>query len=308
MESLIGLLFWGGVAYYVYRKLFVKEKRKDSSANKKQGSKAKEQTFEDKGNEAEEIAKKVKTHKGLEALQEKIYTLEEKMDDYQFNDNERMYEKTEEKHSIMEMALEYANENPYRYYYCEDPDVDTPIAELKMIGKSISVQKYKTLDAELRGNFWHVSLEEAESLEEADEIVEDNMSVEKDELNDLMAFRKIIESDETEEGKEKKFNKLVSKSVYLMVELDLDKDENISLYEQYKDIQSINEKIQKLDPLPYANFFVDNGYENIEKISALSDEEIRNMEGIGSKRLSEIREYLNGIKILKQEINERVIS
>lgn len=303
MESLIGLLFFGGIIYYFFAKF---------TAGGDVGVVSDEDyTYEEKGSsfipksdyirdiEAKEIAKSVKTHRGLEGLQNKINALSDKMDEYHFNEKELMYEKTEEKQSIMEMALDYAYVNPYRYYYEVDPDVDTTLLELNMIGKTISVKKYNELDEFTRAKYSPISLEEVENVEEANEIAKDNVLVEEDEFKDLFNYRKIIESDETEEDKEKKFNKLVSKSEFLMDELYLDEDEGGSLYDQYKYIKIMDGKIKKLEPLPHANFFVNNGYEGIEIISALSDEEIRSIEGIGSKRLSEIRKYLDGIKTFK---------
>jgi len=303
METLIGLLFWGGIAYYLYMKFFQNKGTRthieDSFVYKNNRAGFSPKTEAQKIIEAKEIASNVKTHRGLEGLQDKIDTLGEKMDDYHFDENERMYNKTEEKQSIMEMALEYAGSNPYRYYYGAEPDTDTPLRELGVIGKTISVKKYNELDEELRGKFDVITLEDAESVEEANEYAVGDILIEGDELKDLKAFRQIIESDETDEEKEKKFNKLVSKSEYLIDELYLDENEEESLYDQYKYIQIMDAKIVKLYPLPCANFFVNHGYEDIEKISTLSDEEIRSMEGIGPKRLSEIRGYLNGIKTSK---------
>ena len=304
MENVIGFLFWSGVVYYLYIKFIGGTKKnvevEDPFVYKNEISRFIPKSDYLREIEAKEIANSVKTHRGLEGLQNKIDALGDKMDDYHFNEKELMYEKTEEKQQIIEMALDYAYGNPYRYYYEVEPDIDTPLVEIKMIGKTISVQKYHELDEELRKNYNHISLEEAEDVEEANELVKDNFLMEEVDFKDLVKYRKLIESDETEIEKEKKFNNLISKSEYLMDELGLDMHEDGSLYDQYKYIQIVNQKIKKLYPLPYASFFVDNGYEEIGNIITMSDDEIRGMYGIGPKSLFEIRGYLDEIKALKE--------
>ncbi len=290
----------GGVAYYVYMK-FTKSKDVETELYEEtifveQSSGFISKSNEVKDLEARNIAKSVKTHRGLEGLQNKIDALGDKMDDYHYNDKELMYEKAEEKQSIMGMALEYAQTNPYRYYYVEDLTVDTPLSVLKILGKTISVQKYNELDEKDRNKYYVVTLEEAENINDAEDIAKDDSLIEDEYLKDIIDYRKIIESNETDEEKEKKFNKLVIKSDYLMDELYLDETDNISLYEQYKHIQITNEKINKLYPLPYANFFINNGYETIEVIASMTNNEILGMDGVGKKKLSEIRNYLDTCK------------
>lgn len=300
METLIGLLFWGGIGYYVFNKLVGKKNTirsvEEPSVYKNEDSRFIPKTMEQQEIEAKEIAKSVKTHRGLEGLQNKIDALSDKMDEYHFKENDLMYEKTEEKQRIMESALEYAGTNPYRYYYAEDPDIDTPLVELKMIGKTISVQKYNELDEMIRDNFDVIYLEDADNIDEANEYAEDNIYLDRDDFKDLLSYRKIIESDETDEGKEKKFNTLVKKSDYLVEELELDPDDSLSLYEQYRQMLIMYEKIDKLFPLPYAEIFIANGYEFIEEIINLSDQEILGINNIGPKRLSEVKEYLKNLK------------
>ncbi len=296
MEALVGLLFWGGVAYYIYIKFTNGDKTsikvEDSFVYKNESSGFTPKSDVLREIEAKEIAKSIKTHRGLEGLQNKIDALGDKMEDYHFNEKELMYEKTEEKQTIMEMALNYAGSNPYRYYYCEDPTVDTTLTELKMIGKSISVQKYNELDEKIRNVFDVISLEEAENVEEANELAKDNVLSEEEEFRDLISYRKIIESNETDKEKEKKFNRLVKKSEYLMDELDLDPEDDLSPYEQYLEDEILGEKIGALYPMPHAWVLVQNGVETIEDVRALSNEELLALSDIGSKRLLDIRKYL----------------
>ena len=305
MENFIGIIAWGSIAYYIYLKLFAKKKKETAVTDifnyENQKKSFRPKTDREKNTEAHEIAKGIKTHKGIDGLQNKIDALSDKMDEYHYNDKETMYDKTKEKQEIMERALEYAYSNPYRYYYCGDVDIDTPLKEIKLIGKTISVQKYNELDQFNQRSYSQISLDEAENIEDANEIAKDDSILDRDEIDILIKFRKIIESDETEDEKEKKFNKLVSKSEYLIEQLELDEYQDGSLYQQYKQIQIKHQKIKKLGGLPFANIFIDNGYENIDEIITLSDDKIKSMYGIGPKSLVEIRRHINILLNLKEK-------
>lgn len=300
METLIGLVFWSAIGYFIYTKVFNKQNgnEKTSYDNRptkynNKSSRFISKTEELKDVEAREIANGIKTHKGIEGLENRIDTQDLKMIDYE--ENSLMYEKAREKLEILELALSYAWENPYRYVYDVTPDVDTTLEELKMVGKTISRQQYNELSEDEREYYDVITLAEADSIEEANEYAKDYL-IEDDEMKDLISFRKIIESDLNDQVKEEAFNKLVSRSDYLMENLYLEVDENMSLYKQYLRNEEKDVKVSKLGDLPYAYDFVDNGYETIEEISSLSDKDILSMYGIGKKRLEEIREYLNSLK------------
>ena len=53
-------------------------------------------------------------------------------------------------------------------------------------------------------------------------------------------------------------------------------------------------KIQNLRGLPAASTFIKAGYENLEDIKKLSDEQILSIKGIGAKKLMEIKIFLTG--------------
>jgi len=56
------------------------------------------------------------------------------------------------------------------------------------------------------------------------------------------------------------------------------------------------QKIKNLLPFPFAREFVENGYESINDILTLSEQEILNIPNIGKKSLTIINNYLNEIK------------
>jgi len=302
MENIIWLaiIFGVGYLYYIKNKETIAEARKKELKKMYGSSQNNERTLssrenEDIGAEAKKIADNIKTHRGLEGLQDKIDAAQDKLDDYHHDDNETMYAKTERKIEILDKALEYAYDSPYRYYYDAIPDVDTPLQEFKLIGKTISVQKFHELESSDRDKYDVISLSDVDNLEEANEYAKDNISLDKDELKDLIKFRTIIESQASEEEKENKLEMLFKKSEYLLGELDLDAEENVSLYEQYRQTEVMTEKLSKLYPLPYADYFIEEGIEDMEIIKDFTDEEILAVNGIGKTRLMEIRSYLDSI-------------
>lgn len=305
METLVGFIFLMGIVYYLYlrakeeekeeKRAFVKAKYFPDKKNEKRSSFT-QMSQEDIENEASRIAANIKTHKGIENLEDKISNLSDKLDQYNYDDNETMYNKVSEKIDVLEMARDYAYDNPYRYYYDEGyPDINTPIPVLKNAGKLISTSDYENLDEHLKSYYEVITIGEVETNEEAKEIAIEAVSEYKKEIKDIIAVMSVIDSEIIEEEKEKQFNKIVSSSEFLMEELDLNKDDDLSLYKQYSENSIYNEKVENLYPLPHAWIFVENDFETLDEIKALSDDDLLSLSGIGSKRLKDIREYLNSL-------------
>ncbi|CAA6799990.1 MAG: Unknown protein [uncultured Sulfurovum sp.] len=304
MESIIWLviIFGAGYLYHIKNKETVAEARTKELKKMYGSSQNYESTLKNRENqdvdaEAKKIADNIKTHRGLEGLQDKIDAAQDKLDDYHYDDNETMYARTERKMEILEKALDYAEANPYRYYYDAIPDIDTPLQEFKLMGKTISVQKFHELEPLERDKYDVISLSDVDNLEDANEYAKDNISLDEDELKDLIKFRTIIESQVSEEEKENKLEILFKKSEYLLDELGLDTEENVSLYEQYRQTEFMTEKLSKLYPLPYADYFIKEGIEDMEIIKNFTDEEILAVNGIGDARLKDIRSYLDGVSM-----------
>lgn len=306
MENIIGLLIILFVGSYLY--LRNKEEREEkrrtqlkemygSKTTQKIKRKAKSYTPMNEDEieaEAKKIASNIKTHKGLQALEDKIAVLSEKSFEYHQKDNETMYSKTEENILVYEYALQYVGDKPFMYYYdgcC--PDIDTPMSVLKNAGKLISVENFEGLDENLKSYYEAITLDEVETIKEAKKIAADAVSEYKKEIKDLISINSIIESDLNEEEKEKQFNKIVGSSKFLMEELDLNKDDDFSFYRQFNEDKIHNEKMRKLYPLPHAWILIKNGVETLEEVKTLSDEELLALSDIGPKRLADIREYLN---------------
>ena len=303
MESIVWfiILFGVGYIYYVKNRENIAKNKRENLKRLYGNPKNDEQPHSNYSNididtEAKKIAEGIKTHRGLEGLQNKIDAAQDKLDDYHHNDNETMYGKTEKRMEVLERALEYAVENPYRYYYDELLDVTTPLAEFKLMGKTISVQKFNEFEPGTRDKYDVINLSDADDLDEANEYAKDSISIDEDELKVLIKFRTIVESDMSEEERQKKLEVLFGGSEYLVDELDLDPDENISLYEQYRQNEIMTEKLRKLYPFPYGDYFIEEGIEDMETIKALTDKEILAINGIGEIRAKEIRNYLDRLK------------
>jgi len=209
-------------AYVYFSKAMKKGQRKVNKISKAFGistsSKKSTTTFTPKteneiNNEAEQMAQKVKTLSGIEALEARLEKQEEK---YRDEEDEIKNAKIEENIEILQMAIDMASDQPYRYYYFDEPDTDTELEELKLIGKLLTHKRYDELDNTLQGRFDFVSIGE---MEDAQDMASEYLT---DEVKELIKFRKIVESDLSTEEKAKKFNNLVSKSDYLLEELDLD--------------------------------------------------------------------------------------
>jgi len=234
--------------------------------------------------EAEKIAEKIKTFKGIEALKDKVYQLEDKLSEYTYN--KTMSDKTEYKIAIVDKALEIINNTPYRYYYCDDVDMNTPTSILPLVGKVITPKRFKEIDDEYKVYFEVVLFSDYSSDEE---IKEEALEYLTDNTKEVIKLRKIFESNIDIISKEKKFDSLVLKSDFLKEMLNIDEDEDISYYNTYTYNIEIEDKINKFGDVSLASLFVRLGYESIEDIKKLSDKEILSIDGVGIKTLEYIR-------------------
>lgn len=179
--------------------------------------------------EAQKIADNVKTHRGLMSLENRIQDAEFKA--YDHEDGSSGYENYMKKAKILQEAYNIASTKPYRYIFDDYISADTPLAVLKLAGKSISKKTYDDLPDDLKDYFTSITIEDAGNVQEADSFV--NQDIE--EINDFKAYRSIIESEITESEKADRLNSLFSKSQILRNEFDIEEDSDISPYDQYKD-------------------------------------------------------------------------
>lgn len=258
--------------------------------------------------EAKDIASRVETEKDLDSLYERIYNTQDKIDEY--DDRTVMCYQAEKELEILEMALEYAKDNPYRYCYAYYVHTHTPLAELKFVGKLFSSQEHSRIIKEhYKLYFVQILLIDEEYAQKESQDVQTKIkdienccfnNITKYELNELMEFRKIIEADNIDEATEKTFNKLVSKSKFIQNDLDLSINDKNSLYDQCKRRLIQRETIKHLSPCPCAKKFVENGYETLDEIFKLSDKEILAIKGIGIKNLEKVRNFQNNSKVKRK--------
>jgi len=279
VDIIIGILVLLAInKLYVYftnlQKLNEKHKKTSKKTKNQKGNK---KTFITNGryNQAKEMADKVTTYKGIEALQSKIDKI---------YDKDTLTSADEEKISILEKAIAIASNKPFRYYI-ENYNVDmhTPLAILNYAGKTLTPKHFDELDKNIQKYFEIITIDDCEDASEAKEIALGELT---DNLKEWKKFRKIVESNEDNIKKSKKLKNLINQSDFLKSELDFDEDEDY--YEQYL----LYKKAKELEDIPAAYLFVENGFDSREKILNLTDKEILSINGIGPKTLEYVKEAL----------------
>ena len=241
---------------------------------------------EEVNEEAKKKAEKITTYNQLEKLEEQLYNVEDKMNDYEDDGKIEMYAKAFVKHEILEKAYDIAQDKPFRYYV-SDIDVNLPIEIAKKAGKLITLKEYETLKVYDDGYFDYFSLEEADDIEELKK--EAARILDYDNNKEIINFLKLEEKNDIS-----KINDLLKKSSFLQEEFDIDLDDELDPYEQYLEYKKAEGYIRELEKkgVPNAYLFVENGYNTIESIKSLSDKEVLAMKGIGKKTLEKLRKVI----------------
>ncbi len=311
MENLIGIAILIIFGVYVY--VFIdKTTKKVKGTIKKFGISSnvtKQKVFtlmskEDKEEESKRIAEKVKTPKGLESLQERMDSTEEKIDEYE-DENSYGALKAQEKYEILQMAYDRAMQKTYRYYYADfcECSIDMPLDVLNTIGKIITPQQYEKIPDEYKKCYDEITLEDALTYDN-DELKEEYAQqvfeeCTKAKLQDLKKARKILENEElSEEEMRKQFNQLVQKSKHLQEELELDEYDGMDPYDVYLDHLAFSKAIYELEKyhILYAQELVSAGYDTLDKVLKLTKSDLLKIYGIGEKRSEEILRMINRLK------------
>jgi len=232
LETILMLLFLS-IGY-----IYSKEKIKNNSGvykNEKNGANV-SKTVEQITQEAAKMAEQVKNFQDIDNLEEQLTAVE---NIYSDEEDEQKSMQLENECRVLQKAIEIANNQPYRYFYIDEPDTKTGLSELKLIGEALTSEQYNELNDEMKNKFAEVSFEDAGSFEAAKEMANEYLTYE---VKELIKFREIIESTLSADEKAKKFHTLVSKSQYLLDVLDLDISADVkdyknefedSLYGQY---------------------------------------------------------------------------
>lgn len=168
------------------------------------------------------------------------------------------------------------------YYECPTENI------IDSIGEIIDPQDYKALTDTEKRFFKKITLEDYNySKGRFKTLVKDGIT--KNGMAILELFRIYYSHDA---DKELKFNNFVSKNDFLKTGFDTESD----FYKEFIDEKDTISKIQKLQGLPSSAAFVKAGYENLEDIEKLSDEQILSIKGIGAKKLTEIKFFLTSRK------------
>jgi len=182
---------------------------------------------------AQEIASKIKTHKSLEALEERLDKLKDKSLQYEIDDKDRLYAKNEQKVIILKKAIEIAGNTPYRYFFDYKAEIEIPLEVLLQAGKTISKEEYRGLKEDNKKYFKPIILNDHSDADDVKKAAKDALS---EEIKELLEFKKIIDSELEESKKVKKINILLNRSDFLDEVLNIDIYNNsLSPYEQYLD-------------------------------------------------------------------------
>nr|DAP98181.1 MAG TPA: bacterial RNA polymerase [Caudoviricetes sp.] len=159
---------------------------------------------------------------------------------------------------------------------------------INSIGEIIDPQDYRALTDTEKSFFKKITLEDYNySKGRFKTLVKDGIT--KNGMAILELFRIYYSHDA---DKELKFNNFVSKNDFLKTGFNTASD----FYKEFTDEKDTISKIQNLQGLPSSTAFVKAGYENLEDIEKLSDEQILSIKGIGAKKLTEIKNFLTSRK------------
>lgn len=194
------------------------------------------------------------------------------------------------------LAYDKASRKPYGYYikfgdyplslktvfYYEYPTENI----IRNIGEIIDPQSYETLSDTEKKFFKKITLGDYNySKGRFKTLVKDGLTKEGTVILELF---KIYYSHDLD--KEFKFNDFVKRNDFLKTGFDTSSD----FYKEFINKKEMISKIQNLRGLPAASTFIKAGYENLEDIKKLSDEQILSIKGIGAKKLMEIKNFLTG--------------
>ena len=157
---------------------------------------------------------------------------------------------------------------------------------IRNIGEIIDPQSYETLSDAEKKFFKKITLGDYNySKGRFKTLVKDGLTKEGTVILELF---KIYYSHDLD--KEFKFNDFVKRNDFLKTGFDTSSD----FYKEFINKKEMISKIQNLRGLPAASTFIKAGYENLEDIKKLSDEQILSIKGIGAKKLMEIKNFLTG--------------
>ncbi|QKG29212.1 helix-hairpin-helix domain-containing protein [Campylobacter sp. RM16187] len=229
-------------------------------------------------NEAREISSNIATPKELSRLKQRASYLD-------FDDPLRI-------------AYNMASYQAYGYYvkfkddfkslntifYYESPTNNV----IQSIGEIITPEAYNSLNEIEKRFFKKITMEDYNySKGRFKQLIKNAIS------KNCMAILRLFEIYYShDEDKESKFNNFIEKNDFLKNGFEATSD----FYQEFNTKKEMMIKIQNLQGLPASTAFIKAGYEKLDDIKKLSDDEILSIKGIGAKKLEEIKIFLNNVK------------
>ena len=347
MDFIIGILFLGGLAVYVYFK-FIQTDSNSSPRIKRKNTSAKTRPLrykpslkvasmeEDKPSTIEDNVKSLKStlrqlrkqaekmeqndDPGLDSVLEDIRLREEMISEYEVEKlvekvkdlktyralvrkydnnsygNVANHDEIERISGVFEEAVSITGEKVYKYILQADIDTHTPLDLLIKLGKALTPEETREIQKQYSYcEPMEVTYSESEYIK--DEIEGYAEELKEEGLQELIKFRKIIENNSlTESSKQEEIDKLVDSSKLLRDVHFHGTDDGQYYYDFIIEAKSL--KLEGYN-IPMVDKFVKSGYDTIEKIIEVPEDEIRVWYGVGSKTL-------NSILIAQKRARERV--
>lgn len=242
--------------------------------------------------EAQMLASKVSTVAGLERLEERLDDTNDKLADASTEASEK---KLEHKISVLERALEIAEDKEVKWIFAPEFSAFESLKRLKLAFKpftEIQRDKHVASGVLTLEDFSGITLESLRDNE--DDIVSEMATEDEVEfLPELIAFRKIIEGKSSVAIMSKKIDEWVEKNkTHEMIE-DVQwwwEDTELTYAEAFFAAK------MELDGLPCAEEFYSKGYTTPEKCLEIDPEEFISWHGVGPKTKESLIKYQDKVR------------
>jgi hypothetical protein len=239
-----------------------------------------------------EIAASIVTAKDFVSLLKQVEKAEEKM--YEA-DTDKKEETAKQKFELLNEALESASSKTYLWKFSPGISLETPSLELEHAEKAYTLEDYRNLKKSLPEDWEPLrgyDIDCSDTLKEFTSID----PVTKNEIKSLQQFRKIVETDQTQENKIKKIDSLFNKNETTLRSFFSEKSK-LTPGEQWFASQL------KTRGLPIAESLYAHEFTTIEKCLEIDEDEFLKIKGAGPSRLNDLKAFKERNKKKFKKIN-----
>ncbi len=225
-----------------------------------------------------EISDSITTIQQFRSLEKKLDRAEEKLMNHDYKSN-TAYDNASKKHDLLQEALSLAESKIYQWQFIPTIDLDTPSIILEHAYKVYSNKEYAEINGSFGddGNDWY----EIDGYGEEEEP--------ESYIKALIKYKKIVESDKSQEEKIKNINQLVSRNKSLAEEFFYADDD-------LKPGDQIFADMLKDNGLPLAYVLYKEGYTTPKKCLEIDPVEFGKRKGVGPKKVEQLIKFQSTIK------------